>query len=224
MSLQTSIEQTSNGRRVYLMHEVMSKLKIKNRRTLYKYVKNGMFRRYELNPYVVRYDAEDVDNLIGGGMDNQAVKYNRVVIYARVRTKYMMAELEDQIRRVTAYANGNGYAVSEVYMDTCSSFNWSKQKRTGFHRMVVEIYKSNIGTVIIESPDRLSRFDYGLFVAMCKYARVGVIFLHNDPVNDNYKDELATDLKTMVTNVQRLYGKNMVRASNDPFINKEFKA
>ena len=209
----------SNGRPeiVSVMHftaEEARKMLGVCKETMYAYVKSGRIRRYRLSDRKYLYDRADVFLMSGV---RPAAQGDRIVAYCRVasRTSATAPDMDGQVLRVTDWCMKQGMQVSETYRDVCSSLEFRKDRRPGFHAMLTGIMERRIDTVVMESPDRLARFGYEMFVEMCARYRVKVMFMLESPANVRYKDEVKDELRRVIEDIKNMYDNRATFVARD---------
>jgi excisionase family DNA binding protein len=172
--------------------------------TLYKWVKEGKIRRYQLGARKFLYDRTDVYRLSGVRPD---VIASKTVIYCRIATRgpANTSDMESQVNRVTEWCIKNGLQVGDTYKDICPSLEYSKDKRPGLHLLLTNVIERKIDTIVMESPDRLSRFGYELFIEVCKRYRVKVMFMNDNPANLLYKEEVKNEMRGVIEDIKNMY-------------------
>lgn len=169
--------------------EVLKLLGI-TRVTLCKYVKEGTIKVDSINNGRYVYNDESVYRFIGMKKKKQN-KYN--VIYCRVSNppqKYLL----EQEKRIINFCTSKGIEVFKTFKDIKSGMNFDRKE---FNEMISEIVKGNIGSIVIENKDRLSRFGFDLFETFCKYFGTKII-VANDISEKSYEEELTEDLISII--------------------------
>ena len=169
--------------------------------TLYTYVKAGKIKRYKVNQRKFFYDEADVYGLIGKRYKND----DKIVIYARVANGHNKEELDKQVQRVSEWCIKNGFQVRDTFTDICASMEFRRPKRQGFHKMLREVIDKRIDTIVMESSDRMARFGHEMFIEVCKYYKVKILYLNENPVNIKYKDEVKDEIKKTITIIKNMY-------------------
>jgi len=85
-------------------------------------------------------------------------KDRRCALYVRVSTSNQAEEgesLDEQIERLKNFCSYKGWKNLTVYRE--EGFSGKDMKRPEFQRMMVDVHKGNINTVIVKKIDRLSR-------------------------------------------------------------------
>ena len=82
----------------------------------------------------------------------------KAAIYARVSTLEQATEgysIGVQKEKLAAYANAQGYTVSDIYSD--EGFSGKDLKRPAMEKLLADVKQGKIGIVLIHKLDRLSR-------------------------------------------------------------------
>ncbi|WP_201384353.1 IS607 family transposase [Ktedonobacter sp. SOSP1-85] len=77
-----------------------------------------------------------------------------IALYARVSTTGQKADLERQVERLKTYAASRGYQVTKIVQEIASGMNDSRPK------LLKLLTDPQIGKIIIEHRDRLTRFGF----------------------------------------------------------------
>ena len=185
--------------------EVRTLLNI-SKNTLYRYSRDGKIRRWQLSRSKYLYSAEDVYGLIGK-------RYERnkwTVVYARVKNRHHIEELRNQINRVSQFCVKNGMVVDNTYTDMCSAMDFSRYKRKGLHELIRDIIQKRVDVVVVESPDRITRYGHELLVAMCRYFKTKIMYLNQNPINIQYKDEIAEEMTKLMNDLKNMSDESTV--------------
>lgn len=134
-----------------------------------------------------------------------ATRAAQVVGYARVSTSEQSrsGDLARQVERVTAAA-GDRPLVS-VFTDVGSGLN---ERRRGLQRMLDRIECGDVTHLLVEHPDRLTRFGYGLVERIarehgCEIEIVG----RDEALTESAESELVRDMLSIITSFAgRLHG------------------
>lgn len=126
---------------------------------------------------------------------------DRVVVYARVSSHDQSADLDRQVRRLTAWAADHAIQVAEVVAE----FGSSVGPRPKLSRLLAD---PNVTTIVIESHDRLVRF--GVEHLLAALAAHGRRILVIDA--DEGADDLLSDMVEVLTRLcAHLYGRRGAR-------------
>jgi len=134
-------------------------------------------------------------------------KFNdrRAVIYARVsfRKQDNDGNLKRQKERLIRFAEENNYEVVKVFQDVASGIN---DKRKNFWKMLNYVKENGIPYVIVEFPDRLTRFGLKFVEKLLEEYGARVVIVEEKMSKDKM-EELVEDLITIITSfTARIYG------------------
>lgn len=167
---------------------VLNILKI-TRPTLTKYVKEGKIKGILMPNGQYDYDEDSVLSAAKISTDRKCV------IYARVSTQKQKKDLENQIKRITEYANKNGYGVDNVYSDIASGLNYD---RKSFNEMLKLIIERKIKTVIVENKDRLTRVSFDMWKDLFKNFNCELIVVNGQINSNNEEREIFSDIISLI--------------------------
>jgi putative resolvase len=126
----------------------------------------------------------------------------RTVVYARVSSHDLRADLDRQVARLTGWATTNGRAVGEVVREVGSGLNG---KRPKLRRILSD---PSATVVVVEHRDRLARFEVEHLEAA--FAAHGRRIVVADPGETT--DDLVRDMIEVLTSMcARLYGRRGAR-------------
>ncbi|RSS97652.1 IS607 family transposase [Streptomyces sp. WAC05292] len=125
-----------------------------------------------------------------------------VVAYCRVSSADQRADLERQVARVVAGANGLGLAVAEVVTEVGSGLNGRRRK---LHRVLSD---PQAAVIVVEHRDRLARFGVEHLEAVLSASGRRLVVL--DPTET--ADDLVRDITEVLTSMcARLYGRRAAK-------------
>lgn len=156
------------------------------RPTLVSYVKNGKIKATRLTNGYWDYDDGSVYELVG--LKDQ----RKVVVYGRVSTNNQKKLLESQIEANIKWANKNGYKIDEVYQDIASGMNFD---RNDFKKMIMNVIKRKIKTIIISHKDRFSRISFDVWNEICKEFDCNIVVINNV---ENEEKEIFQDIISLI--------------------------
>jgi putative resolvase len=122
----------------------------------------------------------------------------RIALYARVSSSGQKEDLDRQMHRLKDYASAKGYQVSKEVIEIASGLNDKKPK---LEKLFAD---SSIGTIVVESRDRLTRFgaQYIETLLEAQGRHLEMIF------QSDTGDELVDDLVSVITSMAaRIYGR-----------------
>ncbi|MBW5486447.1 IS607 family transposase [Streptomyces bambusae] len=127
----------------------------------------------------------------------------RVVVYCRVSSADQKVDLERQVARVVAGANGLGLAVAEVVTEVGSGLNG---RRSELYRVLSD--RSAV-VIVVEHRDRLARFGVEYLEAVLSASGRRLVVL--DPTETT--DDLVRDITEVLTSLcARLYGRGVAKS------------
>lgn len=156
------------------------------RPTLVSYVKSGKIKATRLTNGYWDYDDDSVYELVG--LKDQ----RKVVVYGRVSTNNQKKSLESQIEVNIKWANKNGYKIDEVYQDIASGMNFD---RNDFKKMIMNVMKRKIKTIIISHKDRFSRISFDAWNEICKEFDCNIVVINNV---ENEEKEIFQDIISLI--------------------------
>lgn len=119
-------------------------------------------------------------------------------VYARVSSADQMPDLDRQVARVTAWASGEGLAVSRVVTEVGSALNGKRRK------FLALLGDGSVTTIVTEHRDRFARF--GAEYVEAALSAQGRRLLVVDPSEAD--DDLVRDVTEILTSLcARLYGR-----------------
>ena len=164
--------------------------------TLRDYVRRGYIKPVLTPGGRWRFREEDVERLIG------VVRQKRVILYARVSSNSQRDDLERQVKALEEWARQNNIADYEVVTDIGSGL---KEDRKGFKKVLKLAVERKISRIIVEYPDRLTRFGFKTIEELLKAFGVEVVALNQE--DKDPREELVEDLTTIVSHfAEKLYG------------------
>lgn len=139
--------------------------------------------------------------------EEQPVRKEYVVTYARVSSSENKSNLKSQSKRLQEFCCANGWVVSEVVEECASGLNDSRPK-------LLAILKNPLVTkVVVEHKDRLTRFGFNYIEALSNFELV--VINHSS----NEEDDLMQDFVSLVTSFcARLYGKRRSKRKTEEII------
>lgn len=156
------------------------------RPTLVSYVKSGKIKATRLTNGYWDYDDDSVYEL--AGLKDQ----RKVVVYSRVSTNNQKKSLESQIEANIKWANKNGYKIDEVYQDIASGMNFD---RNDFKKMIMNVMKRKIKTIIISHKDRFSRISFDAWNEICNEFDCNIVVINNV---ENEEKEIFQDIISLI--------------------------
>jgi len=164
--------------------------------TLREYVKRGWIKPVVLESGRWRFREEDVKKLAG------IVKPEKVILYARVSSSSQRDGLERQVKALEEWARGNNVADYEVVTDVGSGLD---EDRKGFRKILKLATEKKISKIVIEYPDRLTRFGFKTLKELLGVFGIEVVVLNHE--GKELREKLVEDLITIISHfASKLYG------------------
>ncbi|AXE22682.1 IS607 family transposase [Streptomyces globosus] len=133
------------------------------------------------------------------------VEAGRVVAYCRVSSVDQKADLDRQVARVVAGANGLGLAVAEVVTEVGCGVNGGRRE---LHRVLSD---PQVAVIVVEHRDRLAHFGVEHLEAVLSASGRRLVVL--DPTETaETADDLVRDITEVLTSMcARLYGRRAAK-------------
>lgn len=171
--------------------EVLEKLGV-TRVTLCDYVKRGVIKATKKKNGQYDYDEASVYEFLGMKFE----KKNKVNIsYSRVSTQAQKEQLKEQTLRIYNSCISRGIELEEQIEDIKSGMD---ANRKGFQKVLERIIKGEIGFLVIENKDRLTRFNFDTLEYIFKYYGTQIVVLNDSLDNKTYEQELTEDLISII--------------------------
>ena len=172
-------------------NEVLDKLNI-SRVTLCKYVKSGVLKVNKLCNGQYDYDEQSVYEFLGQKFDR---KHKVNISYSRVSTQAQKDQLKEQTLRIYNSCISKGIELAEQIEDIKSGMD---ADRKGFQKILERVIKGEIGLLVIENKDRLTRFNFDTLQLIFKYFGTQILVLNDALDNRTYEQELTEDLISII--------------------------
>ena len=176
--------------------------------------KNTLLRNPDMLPVHLtagghrRYFESDINNYLGFKEDKNSID-NVVVIYNRVSTSSQRTtgDLDRQKLRNYEYCQSKCYTVLESIEEVSSGMNDNRKKLI----RIIELAKQGkFSKLIVEHKDRLTRFNFNMFVTFFKQLGVEVICVE-EILPKSFENELFEDIIGLLTSFSaKIYGKRCV--------------
>ena len=160
--------------------------------TINNYVKKGILRYTEVNPFHYIYNDDDVYRLSGKVKDNPN-RYN--VTYSRVSLSKQKNDLVSQKQRLYDFVLSSGLTLEKEFSDVKSGMNF--KDRDGLNKLISEVISNKINTVFVENKDRLARFGFELLEKLFESFGTKIVVISNAD-NITYEQELTQDLISII--------------------------
>lgn len=125
-----------------------------------------------------------------------------VTLYARVSSHDQKEDLHRQLQRLKDYASAKGYIVKDEVTEIASGLNSNRPKLNKL------LSNNEVGTIIVEHRDRLTRFGFELIQATLSSNNRQIVV-----INETEQDmDLVQDFIDVVTTMcARIYGKRSAK-------------
>lgn len=138
-----------------------------------------------------------------------------IVIYARVSTRNQKDDLQNQVEFLKQFCNAKGIIVNQCIEDFGSGLNYNRKK---WNKLLDEVMKNKIKTIVISNKDRFIRFGYDWFEKFCEKFNTKIIIVNNEILSPN--EELVQDIISILHVFScRLYGlrkyKNQIKVDEE---------
>lgn len=144
------------------------------------------------------------------GTEPKSLTKTKTLAYCRCSTKKQEENLERQIGRVLEYCYEQNWDV-ELFKDIGSGLN---ENRRNFKKLLKRVADEDVQRVVIEYKDRVARYGFETFRALCDNFGVEVVIL-NEKEEQSFEEEMVDDVISLVTSYSaRIYGKRGGRKKN----------
>ena len=171
--------------------EVLEKLGV-TRVTLSDYVKKGVIRATKKQNGQYDYDERSVYEFLGQKFERKK-KVN--ISYSRVSTQAQREQLKEQTLRIYNSCIAKGIDLDEQIEDIKSGMD---ANRKGFQKLIEKVIKGEIGLLVIENKDRLTRFNFDTLQIIFRYYGTEIVVLNDSLDNRTYEQELTEDLISII--------------------------
>lgn len=150
-----------------------------------------------------RYKKEDIQNIIG---NNKISNVESVAIYCRVSSheQKQKGDLERQKNRLIEYCARNGYKLEYIFEEVASGMSDNRPKLKQIFKLIKE---QKINKVIIEYKDRLTRFQFNIFIDYFNSHNVCLECVDKKD-QKSYEQEFVDDIISLMASFSgKMYGK-----------------
>ena len=173
--------------------EVMAQLQI-SRSTLRRYREHGIIHTDRLPTGHFNYHAADVKRL-------QALQATRqTVLYARVANQLAAPALASQVKRLTAYAQQQGWRDYQVLQEIHSGVAFSEHSQLA--RLLKQVMQYQVARIVITDAQRLVRSQTALIRWLCRQYDTEIIILDDTASLD--EAEISSELVTFLKDFPQL--------------------
>jgi putative resolvase len=173
-------------------------------KTMRVWDKEGILKSYRTPKGHRRYMQDEIETLaLGRVMKTNINIDNKVYIYSRVSTKkqFESGNLGRQTQRLEEYCLNKNYEIIEIYSEIASGLN---DKRPKLIKMLSSL--DGISKIIVEYPDRLTRFGLNYLMIMLKNLGIIVEFVESNE-NSSVNEDMTRDIISIITCFSaKLYG------------------
>ena len=170
-------------------------------RTLQRWDREGVLRpdsRTATNRRV--YTRQQLDAFLG--RRHEITVPNRVIAYCRVSSQAQKPDLKNQRSVLEVFVAARGLANVEWVEEIGGGLNF---KRPKFASVMEAVERGEVKALVIAHKDRLVRFGFEWFEALCQRKGCELLILNNDSLSP--EQEMVQDLMTIVHCFSsRLYG------------------
>jgi len=164
-------------------------------RTIQRWDKEGKIRCVRTIGGKRRVPESEIKRILG------IHEERRIVGYARVSSHTQKDDLERQIKLIENYAKERGWEV-EILKDIGSGL---KEDRRNFKKLLKMVINREVSKVVIEYPDRLTRFGFKILEEFFKSYGTEVVVINREEKSP--QEELIEDLITIISHFAgKLYG------------------
>ncbi|MBK5242801.1 IS607 family transposase [Clostridium sp.] len=173
-------------------------------KTMRVWDKEGILKSYRTPKGHRRYMQDEIETLaLGRAMKTNINIDNKVYIYSRVSTKkqFESGNLGRQTQRLEEYCLNKNYEIIEIYSEIASGLNDKRPK-------LIKMFSSldGISKIIVEYPDRLTRFGLNYLMIMLKNLGIIVEFVESNE-NSSVNEDMTRDIISIITCFSaKLYG------------------
>lgn len=171
--------------------EVLKRLGV-TRVTLCSYVKQGVIQATKKQNGQYDYDEQSVYEFLGMKFEK---KHKVNISYSRVSTQAQKEQLKEQTLRIYNSCISRGIELAEQIEDIKSGMD---ANRKGFQRIIDRVINREVGLVVIENKDRLTRFNFDTLEYIFKYYGTQIVVLNDSLDNKTYEQELTEDLISII--------------------------
>ena len=173
--------------------QVQQIFKVTNQ-TLFNWRKSGKLPYTDIGARGYLYKRSDVMKILGL-QEEKVNKKRKQIIYCRVSSTKQKEDLKTQEQLVVNYCNNNGIIPDEILSEVASGMNENREK---FNQLLDMVLNGEVETVYITYKDRLTRFGYEYFESIFKKFNTNIMVLNNVVNENNFQQELADDLISII--------------------------
>ena len=130
----------------------------------------------------------------------------QVAIYTRVSTERQEREqtIESQLAVLRAWVEANGHTLDPEHVFLDEGYSGARLDRPGLDRLRDAVQDSDVGAVVVLSPDRLARKYVYQVLLLEEFQRAGcqVVFVHR-PIGEDPSDQLLLQIQGAIAEYER---------------------
>lgn len=139
--------------------------------------------------------------------NEECLKNEYNVVYARVSSSENKSNLDSQADRIVSFCNAKGWIVNEIIKECASGINDNRPK------LKKVLQNKQVTRIIVEHKDRLTRFGYEYIKTLFN----GEIVVINESINN--KEDLISDFTSIITSFcARIYGQRRAQRKTEQLI------
>ena len=144
-----------------------------------------------------RIHISEIQRIIEGKRRRYSKKKRGVATYARVSShdQKKKGDLDRQQRKLEDYCINNNLTIVSELKDVASGLN---TRRKGIERLIKLVTKGKVSEVIVNYPDRLTRFGFGYLEKFFRSYGVKITVLEKRE-NTSVQQEMTDDLIAIIT-------------------------
>jgi predicted site-specific integrase-resolvase len=182
------------------LNQVIELLKI-SRITLNRYVNDKVIRDYKISSKKILYNRDDVYRMLNIKPSDMGIN----VMYTRVSKTTQLNQLKEQQSLISTFAIRNGIKIDKIYSDMCRSYYFKQPHRRGMFELLKDVTQYKVKKIYIMSPDRVTRFGHEIFDEICKFFKVDVIYISNEIMDKDSKDDVRDEVITILKSIKETY-------------------
>lgn len=185
-----------------------------NQRTLRLWDATGKLKAVKTKGGHRRYRESDLQEVLTGKSVEEIENEEKpTVVYCRVSSNEQKqhGDLDRQKGRILDYCRQKGYLVKEVFEEVGSGLNDSRAKLL---KMMDMAERHEIGRVVVEHKDRLTRFNKNFLI---KYFNSHGVLVEwtTETLPQSFENELVEDMLSLTTSFSsKIYGKRSAENRN----------
>src|SRR5258705_12185585 len=125
-----------------------------------------------------------------------------VALYARVSSAEQKEDVTRQLQRLRDYAAARGYQVVSEVTEIASGLNDERPRLTKL------LTDAQVGVIVVEHRDRLTRFGYGYITALLEQAGRRVEAIYPSDTGNDLVDDFVSIITSMAA---RIYGRRTAK-------------